>query len=264
MPTKGKHLSEETKRKVSKNHADVSGENNPMFGKIPWNKGQHCSLETRTKISTSLMGNVPWNKGIHGCFSEETLKQMSDSHIGKHLSEHGKMLVSAFQKGRHRSAETCQRISAGLVGKKQSDEHRRKNSEGHKGQVSPNKGIPCPIERRKRISETLKGRFVGELNPAWKGGLSFEEYGIEFDAVLKMKIHSRDFYTCQLCGGNGSNNGRLPDVHHIDYDKKNNNPWNLITLCMMCHDLTNGKRKYWTLFFKNFRWIESSKFRIKR
>lgn len=29
----------------------MSGENNPMFNKIPWNKGKHHSLETREKIS---------------------------------------------------------------------------------------------------------------------------------------------------------------------------------------------------------------------
>lgn len=30
---------------------DITGSNNPMFGKVPWNKGKHLSLETRRKIS---------------------------------------------------------------------------------------------------------------------------------------------------------------------------------------------------------------------
>lgn len=30
---------------------NVRGVNNPMYGKVPWNKGKHLSLETRRKIS---------------------------------------------------------------------------------------------------------------------------------------------------------------------------------------------------------------------
>jgi len=43
-PNTGKRLSEETKKKISMNHSDVSGENNPMFG------CRH-SDETKKKIS---------------------------------------------------------------------------------------------------------------------------------------------------------------------------------------------------------------------
>ena len=45
----GKHLSEETKRKMRLNHADVSGKNNPMYGK-------HHSKETKKKISKANKG----------------------------------------------------------------------------------------------------------------------------------------------------------------------------------------------------------------
>lgn len=50
---KGKRLSEEHKRKVSENHADVSGENNPMYGTSSPMKGKHHSNETKQKMSNS-------------------------------------------------------------------------------------------------------------------------------------------------------------------------------------------------------------------
>ena len=48
---KGKILSEETKRKISENHADFSGKNHPLYGK-------HHSEETRKKISKSNKGKT--------------------------------------------------------------------------------------------------------------------------------------------------------------------------------------------------------------
>lgn len=65
---------------------------------------------------------------------------------------------------------------------------------------------------------------------------------------LRRAIRERDNYICQMCSA-------LQDkyafsVHHIDYDKKNCNPDNLITLCRSCHAKTNQKRKYWIEYFR--------------
>ena len=38
---KGKSRSEETRKRMSENHANVSGKNNPMYGKPCPNKGKH-------------------------------------------------------------------------------------------------------------------------------------------------------------------------------------------------------------------------------
>jgi len=92
----------------------------------------------------------------------------------------------------------------------------------------------------------------GILSHNWQGGLSFEEYGVEFDDALKEKVRFRDGYKCQLCGCSQLENGKQLDVHHIDYDKKNNNIKNLIALCHICHMKTNSKnRSYWINLFKN-------------
>ena len=37
--------------------------------------------------------------------------------------------------------------------------------------------------------------------------------------------------------------------NHIDYDKKNCNPENLITLCNHCNIKVNKNRDYWTKHF---------------
>ncbi len=83
-------------------------------------------------------------------------------------------------------------------------------------------------------------KIKGELNPNWNGGSSFEPYSHEFNKFLKTKILKRDNYKCQNHNCN-IENSRMLHVHHIDYNKKNNNENNLITLCIICHTRTNGK-----------------------
>ena len=68
---------------------------------------------------------------------------------------------------------------------------------------------------------------------------------------LKQFILERDNYTCQDPNCKGEH--KKLHVHHIDYNKKNNNPKNLIALCSSCHAKTNGKnnRTYWTDYYQN-------------
>jgi len=79
----------------------------------------------------------------------------------------------------------------------------------------------------------------------------YSEYGTEFDSALKEQVRMRDVYKCRECGCPQIENGRHLDVHHIDYNKKNNNINNLITLCKSCHPKTNFNRKYWKQILKN-------------
>lgn len=74
-------------------------------------------------------------------------------------------------------------------------------------------------------------------------------YSVDWTKTLRISIRERDHYTCQLCG---ERQGDLAhSVHHIDYDKKNCNPDNLITLCLKCHTKTNFNRDYWFNHFNN-------------
>ena len=70
---KDKVISAETRRKLSE---ALSGENNPLFGK-------HLSEDTRQKMSVN---NGRFWKGKH--LSEETRRKMSESHKGKKLGVH--------------------------------------------------------------------------------------------------------------------------------------------------------------------------------
>jgi len=82
-------------------------------------------------------------------------------------------------------------------------------------------------------------------------GIPYEntEYGAEFDSALKEKIRFKDKYKCKICGCTQVENSRQLDIHHIDYDKKNNSLMNLIALCISCHMKTNYNRKYWRQYF---------------
>ena len=88
----------------------------------------------------------------------------------------------------------------------------------------------------------------GERNVAWRDGLSYEPYEPEFNDTLKEQIRKRDNYACQICGQ--LQNGIKLHPHHIDYNKKNNKPSNLISLCRSCHAKTNFNREYWTEYFQ--------------
>jgi 5-methylcytosine-specific restriction endonuclease McrA/DNA-directed RNA polymerase subunit M/transcription elongation factor TFIIS len=92
----------------------------------------------------------------------------------------------------------------------------------------------------------------GDKSYTWQGGISFEPYDSKFNNHLREQIRQRDNYTCQLCGI--PQNGRRLAVHHIDYNKKNSHPNNLISLCpspSKCHGKTNHNREYWTQYFNN-------------
>ena len=78
-PMKGKHQSEEWKKKMSKR---MSGEKNPMFGKrITGSKhqmyGKHHSEESKRKMSLSSKGQIAWNKGKK--MSKESIRKNSEA-----------------------------------------------------------------------------------------------------------------------------------------------------------------------------------------
>jgi len=89
-----------------------------------------------------------------------------------------------------------------------------------------------------------------EKNISWNNGSSFGKYGVKFNKKLKLRIRKRDSFTCQECNQTEKQLGYKLSVHHIDYDKKNNNPDNLISLCKSCHSQTNFSRNNWISYFQ--------------
>lgn len=100
----------------------------------------------------------------------------------------------------------------------------------------------------------LGKRQKGKNNPNWVDGRSYEKYLSEFN-IIKEIIKKRDDYRCQ--GENCSMTqeehfiiyGRDIEVHHIDYNKKNNKEINLLTLCKQCNMRANIDRNYWNNYY---------------
>lgn len=120
--------------------------------------------------------------------------------------------------------------------------------------------------RKKKIGKTpwMKGKkhtekakeknrqaHKGNKNSRWRGGISFAPYTTDWTETLRQAIRERDRYTCQMPGCNRKQGDRAFAVHHIDYDKLNSNPDNLITLCTKCHSKTNSNRKYYINLLTN-------------
>ena len=101
---KGKHLSEESRKKISKA-----------------NKGHSVSEKTRKKIALANTGKHP---------TEETRKKLSETHKKKHPTEKTRKKMSEANKGKNN----------GFYGKKHSDDTKKKLSELHKGRHWYNNG----------------------------------------------------------------------------------------------------------------------------
>ena len=100
---------------------------------------------------------------------------------------------------------------------------------------------------KKRGIRTSPNTEFGKLDkhPYWHGGRSYKDYSTEFNEELKELIRNRDNHICQECGVEEDRLGYNLHVHHIDYNKKNNNESNLISLCKSCHAQTNYTRDNW-------------------
>lgn len=225
---KGYHLSEETRRRMSKAH---QGKPSGMLGKRP-------SEEHRRKISEAKKGKIP--KNFWMLHTPEVIKKISEALKGdrnpmKKLEVRKK--ISEALKGRKLSEETRKKISKFLKGKKLSEDTKRKLSEIMKRKkiIPWNKGKYLSKEIKKKMSEAHKG----ERAPAWKGGVTpinkRIRQGLEF-RLWRKAIFERDNFTCQRCKQKG---GRL-HPHHIfnfaDYPEMRFAIDNGITLCDRCHN----------------------------
>lgn len=90
IANKGRIMSNETKEKISLNHPDTSGDNNPMFGK-------HHSKAAREKISKANKGENNPNYGVLS--TEEKKKKISNSEKGKYVPKEVGIKISNANKG---------------------------------------------------------------------------------------------------------------------------------------------------------------------
>jgi len=228
---KGKHHSEETKEKIRIAMTGMFiGEKHPMFGKFGKKHprfGKHHSKETREKLRRARLGKKSSFLGRH--HTEEAKEKMRKSSIGILAGEKHPMF------GKHLSEEAKKKISI--------------SASKRIGAKNPFYGKHHTKETKKKLSETITGMFLGSKNHNWKGGVSNEPYPFNFNKELKELIRKRDNYICQKCHIPQRELLRKLDVHHIDYNKENLNPKNLISLCRRCNLEVNFNRKYWIRYF---------------
>lgn len=162
-------------------------------------------------------------------------------------------------------------------GRKHTKETKRKISEAQMGEKNSMFGKPSPMLGRKHTKEAIKkmsdakiGKYVGENHPMygkhhseetkkkmsdavsgknhnnWRGGIGNLPYAFDFNEELKELIKKRDGYTCQFPSCDIDID---LTVHHIDYDKMNSDPKNLITLCREHNSKVNFNRENWEIYF---------------
>ncbi len=238
-----------------KKRPDTVERNKQHSGKLSPNYGIHRSQETKDKMSKAQLGKSP---------SQETRDKISKTLSGENNPNFGKRGEECSMFGKHHSQESKDKIRQSNIGKHMGEKNYMFGRTGennprwgtHHSQATKNKmsqaslGKPKTQEHKDNVSKALKGKYIKEKNPNWQGGTSFEPYTSEFNKQLKELIRSRDGYKCQKCGCSEIENRKKLSIHHIDYDKKNCLPENLITLCSGCNGKVNTNKKKWTNYFQ--------------
>lgn len=105
------------------------------------------------------------------------------------------------------------------------------------------KSKTCSLECSRKYRSIISS---GENNPNWNGGLSRMPYPYNWESISK-SIIKRDGAVCMnpCCE---AVNKRIT-VHHIDYDKMNCDPSNLITVCETCNSVANFGRQQWYEYY---------------
>jgi len=221
-------------------------------------------------------GQKAWNKGLTKKTSEalqvvsDKLKDhMEENHMSKtnpekwkkQCKEHSERMTgknNPMYENTH-TKEARKKISESRIGhvgywkgKKFPPEARKLMRENHanfSGKNHPMYGKHLSHETKKKISESKKGKYVGELSPRWKGGISYEPYcSLWSDKEYKESIKERDGHKC--LNPSCSKEHELLHLHHINYNKKDCNPKNIITLCVSCNGKANVDRGWHKAWYK--------------
>ena len=150
---------------------------------------------------------IPWNKGKKGL-----QKSWAKGHT---KFTHPSLMKVSIKNSQRTEKQTS------MYGRKHTEETKKKMS------IARLKNPTNVFEGKKRPE--LIERFTGSNNPNWNGGTSFLPYPPSFNQQLKDKIRVRDNFICQLCGVPELECKRRLAIHHINYNKKNNDTNNLRT-----------------------------------
>ena len=188
------------------------------------NRSWKLSDETRKRQSDAKKNQPP--------VSDETRAKLSLSHKGKTSYWKGKKRPNLFN-----------------------EESKKKLSEIMKNQWKNGtlKGHSQSEETRRKIGLKTSINFLGENNPAWKGGITPINYKIRNSPEYKLwrrSVFERDHFTCIWCGYKSK--GSKPSDIHADHIKRFSDFPELRfaidngrTLCVDCHKTTEtyGNKK---------------------
>lgn len=197
--------------------------------------------------------------------TDETRAKISAANTGKKRTPEQNAINSASKIGKKQSPETIAKISTAHRGKKHSEESKAKMSEARKGKkLSPEHcakiseswkhRAPVSEETKQKMRVVRKGKYCGEKNPNWQGGIAYLPYCQKFNNEFKERV--RDFYgrVCVECGKPESENGERLSVHHVLFNKNtccDNSAPLFVALCHSCHTRTNSNREYWEEKYTN-------------
>jgi len=221
----GKHLTEKHRTNISKSLEGHRQSSETRAKNSKAHTGKIYSQETRQKMSESHKDQVPWNKGKRT--PPEVIAKLSAAHIGKVMSAETRAKMS--ENCSMRRPEIRAKVSAATKGRPLTQEHRTKISNSKKGKPRPD--------------------IVGNKNPVWNGGTSFEPYCPRFNEEFKNRVRAFFRFRCIKCGKTQEENGKKLHVHHVNYKKEaccdEDIPKYFAPLCSSCHPRTNKDREKW-------------------
>jgi hypothetical protein len=194
------------------------------------------------KIHLTCHGN--FKKGQAKYIEKESCKYCGEPYLSAKYDVNEYCCIACGKLGKHRSKEVKMKISEtrklkGLSKGKNNPMYGRKRvlSEATKRRISIKLS-----KLRSGKGNTMYGKS-GPLSPNWKGGISCEPYCDAWaDKEYKESIKERDNYVCQ--NPDCWHNSKRLCIHHIDYNKKNCKPGNLITVCTSCNARANFDRDW--------------------
>ena len=237
-----------------------------------WNKNKTLhQIAKENKVSTGSIKYIYKNLGIKTRSRAETNKLLFEINLENNILEDLYLKKKLRLKDIANKFNVCQTVIFNRLKKLNIKFRKFGRTPWNKGNEQKYYCIDCNKEvtrktskrcvscRTKHFSETYKHSddIKSKLSLLHGGNgkpYSNADYSAEFNSSLKYKIRERDNFKCALCGLSEkeclNRYNRVLDVHHIDYNKKNHEERNLITLCRECHKKTNYNREYWHEVFK--------------